>query len=159
MPIKILLPRNGVLFKNLMAAHLIRKCSAFYAKLITFSPTPAESSPQLHIPYLSSNMHIITDLTFKTLGKKVKLSLWQAVEAHRFVRRRGSHIFSRQSAHRWRWGCQPYAPDALYPQEDSWYSFLSEAESTPGPQCGWKDLVKWKIQWPHFESNPRPSGL
>jgi hypothetical protein len=25
------------------------------------------------------------------------------------------------------------------PQEDSWYSFLIEAESTLGPQCGWKD--------------------
>jgi hypothetical protein len=24
-------------------------------------------------------------------------------------------IFSRQSAHRWRWGCQPYEPAALYP--------------------------------------------
>jgi hypothetical protein len=32
-----------------------------------------------------------------------------------------------------RWGCQPYAPAALYPQEVSWYSFLLEAESTPGP--------------------------
>jgi hypothetical protein len=32
--------------------------------------------------------------------------------------------FSRQSAHRWRWGCQPYAPAALYLQEDSWYSVL-----------------------------------
>jgi hypothetical protein len=47
--------------------------------------------------------------------------------------------FSRQSAHRWRWGCQPYAPAYLYPQEDSWYSFLLEAESTPGSQCGWMD--------------------
>jgi hypothetical protein len=28
---------------------------------------------------------------------------------------------------------------ALYPQDDTWYSFLSEAESTPGPQCSWKD--------------------
>jgi hypothetical protein len=28
---------------------------------------------------------------------------------------------------------------ALYPQEDSGHSFLLEAESTPGPQCGWKD--------------------
>jgi hypothetical protein len=36
------------------------------------------------------------------------------VKAHRVVRRRGSHIFSRQSAHRWLWG-QPYAPAALYP--------------------------------------------
>jgi hypothetical protein len=40
--------------------------------------------------------------------------------------------FSIQSAHRWRWDCQPYAPAALNPQEDSWYSFLLEAESTPG---------------------------
>jgi hypothetical protein len=30
--------------------------------------------------------------------------------------------FYGQSAHRWRWGCQPYAPAALCPQEDSWYS-------------------------------------
>jgi len=27
----------------------------------------------------------------------------------------------------------------------SWYSYLLEAESTPGPQCGWKDYVKTKI--------------
>jgi hypothetical protein len=40
--------------------------------------------------------------------------------------------FSRQSAHKWRWG-QPYAPAVLYHQEDSWYLFLLEAESTPGP--------------------------
>jgi hypothetical protein len=36
------------------------------------------------------------------------------------VRRRGSHIFY-TVAHRWRWGCQRYAPAVLYPQEDSWY--------------------------------------
>jgi hypothetical protein len=41
--------------------------------------------------------------------------------------------FSRQLAHIWLYGCQPYAPAALYPQEDSWYSFLLKAESTPGP--------------------------
>jgi hypothetical protein len=32
-------------------------------------------------------------------------------------------------------GCEvvkPYAPAALYLQEDSWYSFVLEAESTPG---------------------------
>jgi hypothetical protein len=44
----------------------------------------------------------------------------------------------RQTANRWRQGCQPYAPAALYPQV-SWYSFLLEAESSPGPQCGRKD--------------------
>jgi hypothetical protein len=44
----------------------------------------------------------------------------------------------RQTANRWRQGCQPYAPAALYPQvsfifKDSLYSFLLEADSTPGP--------------------------
>jgi hypothetical protein len=47
------------------------------------------------------------------------------------MRRQGSHIFSRQSAHGWRWGCQSYAPAALYPQEDSLYSFLLETVSRP----------------------------
>jgi hypothetical protein len=54
------------------------------------------------------------------------------MEALRVARGWGSHIF-RHSAHRWWQGCQPYAPAAFYPQEDTWYSFLSEAESTPGP--------------------------
>jgi hypothetical protein len=36
------------------------------------------------------------------------------VEAHRVVRCRGSHILPRQSAHRWRWGCQCYTPAAIY---------------------------------------------
>jgi hypothetical protein len=29
-------------------------------------------------------------------------------------------------------------------QEDSWYPFLLEAESTPEPWCSWKDWVNWK---------------
>jgi hypothetical protein len=37
---------------------------------------------------------------------QVKLSLQQAVEAPTFFR---------QSSHRWRWVCQPYSSDALYP--------------------------------------------
>jgi hypothetical protein len=32
------------------------------------------------------------------------------------------------------------------PQADSWYSFLLEAELTPGPQLGWNDVFHWKIQ-------------
>jgi hypothetical protein len=36
----------------------------------------------------------------------------------------------RHSAHRWRQGCQSYAPVAFYPQEDSWYLF---------PIRGWVD--------------------
>jgi hypothetical protein len=33
------------------------------------------------------------------------------MEARRVVRRRDSHIFSRKSGHRWRWGYQPFEPD------------------------------------------------
>jgi hypothetical protein len=43
----------------------------------------------------------------------------------------------------WRWqGCQPYVPAAFTPSKYSWYSFLIEAESTPGPQCDRKDVNK-----------------
>jgi hypothetical protein len=77
--------------------------------------------------------------------RKVKLSLWQAVEAYGLWDV-DTPTLSRQSAHRWRWGYQSYAPAALpsSPQEDCWYSFLLEAESTRRPQCGWKDRVKWE---------------
>jgi len=36
--------------------------------------------------------------------------------------------------------------DCLYTQKYTWYSFLLEAESTPGPQCSRKDYVKEKFQ-------------
>jgi hypothetical protein len=56
----------------------------------------------------------------------------QAVETLRVAWGWGSHIF-RHSVHRLRQGCQPYGPETCYSQEASWYSFLLEAESTPGP--------------------------
>ena len=33
----------------------------------------------------------------------------------------------------------------LYPRKYSWYLFLLEAESTPGPWCGRKDYVNEKL--------------
>jgi hypothetical protein len=69
------------------------------------------------------------------IGKVIPV---HAVEAPRVARDRSSHI-CRHSANKCRQGRQPYAPAAFYPPEKSWYSFLLEAESTPGPQCGWKD--------------------
>ena len=45
------------------------------------------------------------------------------------------------------------------PRKYSWYSFLSEVESTPLPQCGRKDYVKENLQWHHRDSKQRPSGL
>jgi hypothetical protein len=41
-------------------------------------------------------------------------------------------------------GCQPYAPATFTPRKYSWYSFLLEAESTPGPWCDRKDYVNEK---------------
>jgi len=41
-------------------------------------------------------------------------------------------------------GCQPYTPAAFTPRKYSWYSFLLEAESTPGPQCDQKDFTSMK---------------
>jgi hypothetical protein len=62
-------------------------------------------------------------------GKAIPVTLWRT---HRLVRRRDSHIFytigSQMTV-----GCQPYAQAALYHQEDPWYSFLLEVESTPEP--------------------------
>ena len=57
----------------------------------------------------------------------------------------GSQI-SRQSAHEGgkvvSFTHRPPLPTRKY----SWYSFLLEAESTPGPQCGRKDYVNNKFQ-------------
>ena len=47
----------------------------------------------------------------------------------------------------------------LPPRKYTWYSFLLEAESTPGPWCDRKDYVTGKFQWHHRESNLRPAGL
>jgi hypothetical protein len=47
--------------------------------------------------------------------------------------------FPWQSAHRWRWICQPFALAALYTRENLWYSYLLEAELIPAQYCCWKD--------------------
>jgi hypothetical protein len=79
------------------------------------------------------------------------------VETHKVVRRRGSHIFyitASQGAVRLSF---LWAGRQLFTlQEDSWYSFLLEADSFPASQCGWKDCANWK-KWQ--ESNPWPSGV
>jgi hypothetical protein len=80
---------------------------------------------------------------------------WQSYLCNRLWRPIGlwdvkAPTISRQSADRWQWSCQPYVPTTLYSQEDYWNSFLLR---------GWKDEVNWKIQWPHWESNPWPSSL
>jgi len=41
-------------------------------------------------------------------------------------------------------GCQPYAPAAFTPRKYCWYSFLLEAESTPGLYCNRRSFVSIK---------------
>ena len=48
---------------------------------------------------------------------------------------------SRQSAHEDSKVGSPTHWPSLLPRKYSWYSFLLEAESTPGPYCGRKDYV------------------
>jgi hypothetical protein len=66
------------------------------------------------------------------------------MKAHRVLRRRGSHIFS---DNRLTHGGKVVSLMRRQPfthQEDSWYSFLLEAEPITGLYCGWKDMVIWK---------------
>jgi hypothetical protein len=76
-------------------------------------------------------IHINT-LPGPILIKKVKLSLQQTVEVHRVVRRRGSHFLDTRLTDGVKVVSLTRLPAAVYSQEDSWYSFLLEAESTPG---------------------------
>jgi len=60
-------------------------------------------------------------------GKAVPLQGWSGTEGSRKLR-----LPDFVKRHRMMVGCQPYAPAAFTPKK-YWYSFLSEAESTPGP--------------------------
>jgi hypothetical protein len=90
---------------------------------------------------------------------KPKLSPQQALGAHDVE----DPTLSRQSAHRWRWVCQPCAPAAFCSPETLvlyfWYSFLSKAEWNPGCSAVERIRLIEKIHSLHWVSNPQPSGL
>jgi hypothetical protein len=94
--------------------------------------------------------------------KREGIYKWKAWSRAKGEKNVGIH-WSRQSAHRWRHVCQPYSPAALYPPETLffcfWYSFLLEAEWTPGPSAAGSIRSIKKIHSHHRDSNPRPFGL
>jgi hypothetical protein len=78
--------------------------------------TCAERVPQIKLlPLPSTVFPVIYWLIIISIDTVLCELPKQAVKTHRVVRRRGSHIFSRQSDHRWRWSYQLYAPTALCP--------------------------------------------
>ena len=84
-------------------------------------------------------------------GKAIPLQAWTGPEGSRRLRLPDFKTLST-----WRWlGCQPYAPAAFtpHPRKYSWYSFLLESESSPGPKSGRKNYVNEKFQW-HYRVPP-----
>jgi hypothetical protein len=94
-----------------------------------------------------------TELISKCKGKAIPLQALTGSEGSRRLRLPDFKTIST-----WKWqGCQPNESAAFTPRK--YYSFLLEAESTPGPKCGRKVYFNEKFQWHHRESFPWPSGL
>jgi len=62
-------------------------------------------------------------------GKAFSLQAWSGPEGYRKLR----FPDFMTTAHGGRKVVKPYAPAALTPRKFSWYSFLLQAKSTPGP--------------------------
>jgi hypothetical protein len=88
---------------------------------------------------------------------KVKQSNYNPWQTLRVPGACGSQI-SRQSAHEGGEVSPTHRP-SLPHRKYSWYTFLLQAESTPGPKCGQKNCVNETFQCHHRESNRNTSRV
>jgi hypothetical protein len=95
----------------------------------------SDGTNQILLEISSSTMAVLVQFNGK--GKAIPLQTLTGPEVSRRLR---LPDFKTVGTSSWQ-GCQPYAPAAFTPRKYSWYSFLLEAESTPGPLCGRKEYV------------------
>jgi hypothetical protein len=108
--------------------------------------------------YIPTTYYCVSQVCVRPCKKlNVKQSLYRPAHGLRVAGVWSSQI-SRQSAHLDGKVVSPTHQPPLRPRKYSWYSFLLEAESTPGTWCGRKD-VNEKFQWHYRESNLRPASL
>ena len=73
-------------------------------------------------------------------GKAIPLQAWTGPKGSRSLR-----LPDLKTIGTWRWqGFHPNAPAAFTPRKHPWYSFLLEAESTPGAIVRLEGLCQWK---------------
>jgi hypothetical protein len=86
------------------------------------------ASAQVHL----TECTVTHEHSISTLSDKVKQSHYRPGSGPEGCRRLRLPDFKTISTWRWQ-GCQPSTPATFTPRKYSWYSFLLEAESTPGP--------------------------